>query len=142
MLSLGADKGLHGVALFMVGPSVIVSRKPISHLADFKGKKIRIFASQFQRVAMGQLGAVPKPMTLGDVLPALQDNALDGAISAVTVLNSMQFVRVSKYVTEIDQPAIFGIAEISRKWYDTLPADLQQIVDQDATVLPRRSIPG
>ena len=36
--------------------------------------------------------------------------------------------------TRIDQPAIFGIAEISKKWYDTLPADLQQIVDRDATV--------
>jgi TRAP-type C4-dicarboxylate transport system substrate-binding protein len=133
MLGLGADKGLHGVALFMVGPSVIVSRKPISHLADFKGMKIRIFASQFQRVAMQRLGAVPKPMTLGEVLPALQDNALDGAVSAVTVLNSMQFVRVAKYVTEIDQPAIFGVAELSEKWYDTLPADLRQIVDRDAT---------
>lgn len=132
MLGLGADKGLHGVALFMIGPSVIVSRKPIAHLADFKGKKIKIFASQFQRVAMQRLGAVPKPMTLGDVLPALQDNALDGAVSALTVLNAMQFMRVAKYATEIDQPAIFGIAEVSKKWYDLLPADLQQIVDKDA----------
>jgi TRAP-type transport system periplasmic protein len=132
MLALGADKGLHGVALFMVGPSVIASRKPIAHLADFKGKKIRIFASQFQRVAMERLGAVPKPMTLADVLPALQDNALDGAVSAMTVLNSMQFMRATKYVTEIDQPAIFGIAELSRKWYDSLPPDLRQIVDNDA----------
>jgi TRAP-type transport system periplasmic protein len=132
MLGLGADKGLHGVALFMVAPSVVVSRTPISHLADFKGKKIRIFASEFQRVAMQRLGAVPKPMTLGEVLPGLQDNALDGAVSAMTVLNVMQFQRAAKYVTEIDQPAIFGIAEISKKWYGALPADLQQIVDRDA----------
>ena len=54
MLGLGAgDKGLHGVALFAVAPSVIVSRKPIGHLADFKDMKIRIFSPpQFQRVAM------------------------------------------------------------------------------------------
>jgi TRAP-type transport system periplasmic protein len=132
MLGLGADKGLHGVALFMVGLSVIVSRKPIAHLADFKGKKIRIFASQFQQVAMQRLGAVPKPMTLGDVLPALQDNALDGAVSAMTVLNAMQFARAANYVTEIGQPAIFGVAELSEKWYTALPADLQQILDKDA----------
>ncbi len=86
MLGLGADKGLHGVALFMVGAvRRSFATKPIRHLADFKGKKIRIFASQFQRVAMQRLGAVPKPMTLGEVLPALQDNALDGAVSASTV---------------------------------------------------------
>jgi TRAP-type C4-dicarboxylate transport system substrate-binding protein len=35
-------------------------------------------------------------------------------------------------VTEIGQPAIFGIAEVSKKWYDSLPADLQQIVDKAA----------
>ena len=132
MLKLGADKGLHGIALFMVSPSVVVSTKPIRHLADFKGKKIRIFASQFQRVAMQRLGALPKAMTLGEVLPALQDNALDGAVTALTVLNSMQFLRAAKYATEIDQPAIFGIAELSKKWYASLPADLQQIVDKDA----------
>jgi TRAP-type transport system periplasmic protein len=132
MLGLGADKGLHGVALFMVSPSVVVSTKPIRHLVDFRGKKIRIFASQFQKVAMQRLGAVPKPMTLGDVLPALQDNAIDGAISALTVVSPMQFQKAAKYVTEIDQPAIFGIAEISSKWYDSLPADLQTIVDRAA----------
>ncbi len=35
-------------------------------------------------------------------------------------------------MTETGQPAIFAIVEISEKWYDSLPADLQQIVDKDA----------
>ena len=47
MLKLGADKGLHGAGLMMAQPSCIISKTPIRHLADFKGKKIRIFASQF-----------------------------------------------------------------------------------------------
>src|SRR5580658_8973135 len=63
MLGLGADKGLHGVGLFMVNPSSVVARTPIRRLADFKGKKIRILASRFQSVAMTRLGATPKPMT-------------------------------------------------------------------------------
>lgn len=132
MLDLGADKGLHGAALFMVSPSVVVSTRPIRRLADLKGKKIRIFASQFQRVAMQRLGAIPKPMTLGEVLPALQDNALDGAVSALTVISPMQFQKAAKYATEIGQPAIFGIVEVSSKWYGSLPADLRGIVDKDA----------
>jgi len=131
MLGLGADKGLHGVGLFMISPSVVVATKPIRHLADFKGKKIRIFASQFQSVAMQRLGAIPKPMTLGEVLPALEDNALDAAVSGLTVISPMHFQQAAKYVTETGQPAIFGIAEVSKKWYDSLPADLQHIVDTD-----------
>jgi TRAP-type C4-dicarboxylate transport system substrate-binding protein len=132
MLGLGADKGLHGAGLFMATPSSIVAIKPIRQLADFKGRKIRIFASQFESVAVQRLGAIPKPMTLAEVLPALQDNSLDGAITSLSNDNAMHYVNVAKYVTEIGQPVIFGIVEISKKWYDSLPADLQLIVDNDA----------
>ena len=48
MLSLGSGKGLHGVGLMMAQPSCIIAKSAIRHIADFKGKKIRIFASQFQ----------------------------------------------------------------------------------------------
>jgi TRAP-type transport system periplasmic protein len=132
MLGLGADKGLHGAGLFMNSQSAVIARTPIRHLADFKGRKIRIFASQFQSVAMQRLGATPKPMTLGGVLAALQDNALDGAVSSVAVFSTMHFQEAAKYVTETGQPAIFGIAEVSKKWHDSLPVDLQQIIDKDA----------
>jgi TRAP-type C4-dicarboxylate transport system substrate-binding protein len=132
ILGLGADKGLHGAALFMSSPSSIIATKPIRRLADFKGKKIRIFGSQFESVAMARLGTIPKPMTLAEVLPALQDNSIDGAVASVSNDNTMHYVSAAKYVTEIGQPVIFGIVEISKKWYDSLPADLQQILDKDA----------
>jgi TRAP-type C4-dicarboxylate transport system substrate-binding protein len=132
MLGLGADKGLHGAALLMSTPSSVIAKAPIRHLADFMGKKIRIFASQFESVTMKRLGATPKPMTLAEVLPALHDNSIDGAVSALTIFGPMHFESAAKYVTEIGQPAIFGIVEISRKWYDSLPGDLQQIIDRDA----------
>ena len=132
MLGLGADKGLHGVALFAATQSSVIAKSPIRHLADFKGKKIRIFGSQFQVVAMTLLGATPKPMTLADVLPALQDNVIDAAISSITVFAAMHYEVVAKYVTETNQSAVFGIVEVSRKWYDSLPADLQRLLDKDA----------
>src|ERR1700726_1542927 len=43
MLGLGANKGLHGVGLMMAQPTCIISKTPIRHIADFKGKKVRIF---------------------------------------------------------------------------------------------------
>ena len=132
MLGLGADKGLHGAGLFMAAPSAIISITPIRQLADFKGKKIRIFGSQFQTVAMQRLGATPKPMTLAEVLPALHDNAIDAAYAATFVFTTMHYIDAAKYVTETGQPVTFAAVEISKKWYDSLPADLQQIIDRDA----------
>src|ERR1700685_4545020 len=132
MLKLGADKGLHGAGLMMAQPSCIISKTPIRHLADFKGKKIRIFASQFQSVAFDRLGATPVVMTLGDVLPALQQGAIDGAVAGTVIYAAMHYIDAAKYVTDIGQPVVFGLAAVSKKWYDSLPPDLQQIIDKDA----------
>jgi TRAP-type transport system periplasmic protein len=55
MLSLGADKGLHGIGLYMALPSTLISRTPIRQLSDIKGKKIRVFASKFQTEAFQRL---------------------------------------------------------------------------------------
>ena len=118
MLGLGADKGLHGVGLYIAQPSCILSKTPIRHLADFKGKKIRIFASQFQSTAFDRLGATPVAMTLGDVLPALQQGAIDGAVAGIGVFVNMHFHDAAKYVVETNQPAIFIILEVSQKWYE------------------------
>jgi TRAP-type C4-dicarboxylate transport system substrate-binding protein len=132
MLGLGADKGLHGVALFMNSPSSVIAKTPVRYLADFKGKKIRVLASPFQTQAIDRLGATPVAMTLGDVVPALQQGAIDGAVGGIVVWTPMHFQDAAKFVTETGQPAVYAIAEVSKTWYDSLPADLQKIIDSDA----------
>src|SRR5271169_2105236 len=131
MLGLGANKGLHGVGMFMTQMSSVVSKVPIRHLADFKGKKLRVFASQFQTAAFERLGATPVAMSLGDVLPAIQQGAIDGSLAGLTIYTNFHYQDAAKYVTETDQPGVFIIVEISQKWYESLPADLQKIVDRD-----------
>jgi TRAP-type C4-dicarboxylate transport system substrate-binding protein len=132
MLSLGADKGIHGAALFIAQPSLIISRTPIRSIADFKGKKLRVLAADMQQEMIKSLGASPVAMTLGDVLPALQQGTIDGSVLAMTVISTMHFWDAAKYGTEINQPFIFSIAILSKKWYDAMPKDLQTIIDTDA----------
>jgi TRAP-type C4-dicarboxylate transport system substrate-binding protein len=132
MLSLGGDKGLHGVGLFMAEQSVLVSRMPLRHLADFKGRKIRIFASPFQSEAFERLGITPVAMTLGDVLPAIQQGTIDGAITGIGPVANFHMVDAAKFVTQTGQPAIFLIVEINKTWFESLPKDLQQTVEKDA----------
>jgi TRAP-type C4-dicarboxylate transport system substrate-binding protein len=91
-----------------------------------------VLASPFQTQAIGRLGATPVAMTLGDVVPAMQQGAIDGAVGGIVVWTPMHFQDAAKYVTETGQPAIYVIVEVSKTWYDSLPADLQKIVDRDA----------
>lgn len=132
MLGLGADKGLHGAALFLAAPSAVISKTPIRHVADFRGKKIRIFASDFQSVALERLGATPVAMSLSDVLPALQQGTIDGAIAGIPVFVNFHYQDAAKYITDIGQPAIFLIVELNQKWFASLPPDLQKVVSADA----------
>jgi TRAP-type C4-dicarboxylate transport system substrate-binding protein len=132
MFSLGANKGIHGVALFVSQPSSIISRTPIRHLADIKGKKLRVLAADMQQEMLKRLGASPIAMTLGDVLPALQQGTIDGAVLATTVDATMKMYDAAKYITETGQPIIFSEAFVSKKWYDSLPPDLQKVIDTDA----------
>jgi TRAP-type transport system periplasmic protein len=132
MLGLGAEKGLHGVGLALAEPAEVIAKNPIRHLADFKGKKLRIFASEFQSVAFQRLGATPVAMSPSDVMPAIQQGSLDGAVAGVELLAGMHFNDAAKYITMTNHSAIFFVVELSKKWFDSLPADLQQIVERDA----------
>jgi TRAP-type C4-dicarboxylate transport system substrate-binding protein len=80
-------------------------------------------------------------MTLGDVVPAMQQGAIDGAIGGIVVWTPMHFNDAAKYVTETGQPAVYAIVEVSKTWYDSLPADLQKIVDKDAAAEQAAIIP-
>jgi TRAP-type C4-dicarboxylate transport system substrate-binding protein len=132
MFSFGANKGIHGVALFVSQPSSIISRTPVRRLADLKGKKLRVLAADMQQEMVKRLGASPIAMTLGDVLPAIQQGTIDGAVLATTVDATMKMYDAAKYITETGQPIIFSMSFISKKWYDSLPPDLQKIIDTDA----------
>ena len=132
MLGLGANKGLRGVGLLLGEPNEIIAKAAIRHLDDLKDKKIRIFASDFQSTTFKRLGATPVAMSLGDVLPAIQQGAIDGATGGVEAFAGLHFYDTAKYITMTNHAAIFLIVEVNRKWYDSLPADLQEIVERTA----------
>jgi TRAP-type transport system periplasmic protein len=127
-LALGANKGLIGASLFYTGPTVFDMRAPVRNLADLKGKKVRVLASPFQMEQLTRLGGTGVPLSLGDVLPALQQGTLDGALGALPVFSALQYQDTARYMTETGQAYIFSMAALSKRWFDGLPPDLQAIV--------------
>jgi TRAP-type C4-dicarboxylate transport system substrate-binding protein len=132
ILGLGANKGLVGVGIAPIGPSSIATRKPLRHLADFRGTKVRVLASPFQLEMVKRMDASPVAMTLADVLPGLQQGAIDAALATITVFTTLQYQDAAKYIVENDQPYLNSIIVMSKRWLDRLPPDLQKIVRDDA----------
>jgi len=141
ILGLGANKGLVGIGIVPIGPSSIATRKPMRRLADFKGTKIRVLASPFQLEMIKRMDASPVAMTLADVLPALQQGAVDAALATITVYTTMQYQDAAKYVVESDQPYLNSIIVMSKRWLDSLPPDLQKIVRDDAEKVSQEFTP-
>jgi TRAP-type C4-dicarboxylate transport system substrate-binding protein len=50
----------------------------------------------------------------------------------VQLLSGLHFYDSVKYVTMTSHSAIYLTVELSKKWYESLPPDLQVIVDRDA----------
>ena len=140
-LALGANKGLIGLALFVNAPVTVLTRKPVHRLADFKGLKIRILSSDFQIEQIKRLGATPVAMSLGDVMSALQQGAIDGALASVPAFTPLHFYDAAKYMTETSQYYVLIVAEMSKKWFDALPADLQKIIMTEADSASRAIVP-
>ena len=140
LFNLGLNKGLVGLGIFMIGPSAIITRKPVHHLADYKGMKIRVLASPFQQEMINRMDASPVAMTLGDVLPALQQGAIDGALTPLNVFTTMHYQDAAKYVVETGQPHVNPILVMNAKWVDALPPDLQKTVRDDSAEVSKEIV--
>jgi TRAP-type transport system periplasmic protein len=78
---------------------------------------------------------------LADVLPAIQQGTIDGALGILSVFTTMHYQDVAKTITETGQPWINVMAVLSTKWVDGLPADLQKVVRDDATAATAQIVP-
>jgi TRAP-type transport system periplasmic protein len=125
VLALGEARGIKGIGIFFNSPIIVLSRRPIQSLADFNGKKIRVFATPLQIEPMKKLGAAPVPMAFGEVIPALQNGTIDGMLAGMPVLTPLKFYDVAKMVTEIHPSIVTSIQVVNKKWFDGLSAEVQ-----------------
>ena len=131
-LAQGEAKGVKGISLVYLATTAIVSRKPIRKLDDFKGKKIRVFASPMQLLPMTRVGATGAPMPLVSVLPALQQGAIDGVFGSTVIFLPFKYYTTAKYMVRTHASYITSVAGMGKKWFDGLPGDLQKLVTEEA----------
>src|SRR5262245_32113848 len=96
-LAMAENRGLKGVSLIVYGPAGFCRRTAIHTPDDMKGKKFRVLATPIEMAMVSSLGATGIPMTLGEVLAALQQGAIDGSESAITVFTTFKYFDVAKY---------------------------------------------
>ncbi len=99
-------------------------RRPIHSVADVKGLKMRVQASQVQEDTYTAMGALPTPIAFSELYTALQTRVVDGADVPVADLISLKFYQVTKYLTLTRHVPILDAFMVSSKFMaKLLPAD-------------------
>jgi C4-dicarboxylate-binding protein DctP len=130
-------KGIVGLAYWDNGFKVMTANKPLRHVADFRGLKMRIQSSKVLDSQFRALGAVPQVMAFSEVYQALQTGVVDGTENTPSNVYTQKMHEVQKYLTASDHGYI-GYAVIANKaFWDGLPADIRKTLEgamADATV--------
>jgi len=138
VLALGADKNLQVVSVLTYAMAHYFGKQPLRSLDDFKGKKLRVNATDAERAKMRQFGATAVAMDLAEVVPGLQQGVIDGTMSATAVYVIFKFHDIAKVLTEVHDTMIISTGAVSRPWLDKLPADLRRLViDEGRKLQPK-----
>lgn len=137
------QSGFKVLGYFSTGDSGIQTVKaPVRTPADLKGVKIRVMENPALIESMKALGANPTPLPFPEVYTSMKQGVVEGATIDYTALWTTKVYETVKYITE---PGFHILSEprpmlISGKFFASLPADVQQWVQQaahEATVFER-----
>ncbi|MGB0629889.1 MAG: TRAP transporter substrate-binding protein [Alphaproteobacteria bacterium] len=127
-LALGEGKGIVGGHVYTYDGTSYMTTTPIKTLADLKGKKIRVLATQMEREIVGQFGATGVPIPFTEVVPAIQRKVVDGARTSLVVAAKAKFPTVTKNLTIVNGAYITTGAWFSKVWLGKLSNNHRKIV--------------
>jgi len=133
LASFGEAKGVEPLITFLNGPMMLVSHKPVRAVADMKGLKLRTpGAAPMHIEPFKKIGASPVSLPLGEVLPAMQNKGIDGAITAFTVLTAFKYYDITKSATYL--PGTWAVVSgvVNRAFMKSLGPELEAIVRDEA----------
>jgi TRAP-type C4-dicarboxylate transport system substrate-binding protein len=125
-------KGIIGCGQIATGDVRYISHNPVRRLADFNGKKFRINGTDAERERFKRVGVTSVAMNLADMLTALQNKTIDGSGSGTTIFVNFNLDTVSKELLQLEDTLIVSYCGMSKKWLDTLPADLRAMVIKES----------
>lgn len=130
MEDIGDKKGVTVASFIVYDMQYFTFKQPAASLADVKGRRIRVLASEAEQAAVQSLGMASIPMALPEVLPALQQGTIDGVSSGLSIFTTLRYYDASPNALETRLWGILAGVLMSKDWLTGLPADLRkQVLD-------------
>ena len=122
------------LGLWVHGPGVIHTNRPITDVADLRGLKLRA-PTRTTTTLFTELGATAVGMPVPAVPESLSRGVIDGAVIPWEVVPALKVQELVANHTEFPGEALYTTAFImamNPAAYDALPADLQAVIDANS----------
>jgi len=123
-------KGIKGLAYWDNGFKIMTGNKPLIHVADFRGMKMRIQSSKVLEAQFRALGAIPQVLAFSEVYQAMQTGVVDGGENTPSNCYTQKMNEVQKYMTVSNHGYIGYAVIVNKKFWDGLPADVRAQLDK------------
>jgi TRAP-type C4-dicarboxylate transport system substrate-binding protein len=112
---------------------VIVSTKPILSVADVPGLKLRMYPNDVAVHSWQNLGAVTLQVPFGQTYLGLREGVVQAVTVPLSVVRSVKFTEVAKYITAIKEyPQVWPISISEVTWKKLTPDQQKLMMDAAA----------
>lgn len=112
-----------------VGFVHVFTSTPVNKPDDLKGLKMWTWEGDpIAETAFKALGINPTPLSLDNVMTSLQTGLIDAFYTSPYAATVLQWYTRVKYMVDVPLADAAGAVLISKKYFDTLPKDLQDIL--------------
>jgi len=119
---------IHLMADILTTPYQFHMAQPSANVTDLEQRRMRVSGPGL--TAMTEIfNGIPTGMPLPEVYEALQRGVIDGAIAPWTAVPTFNLDEVAPYHIEGDLAVGLTFMGMSKRFYDSLPADLQALID-------------
>ncbi|MBI1805292.1 MAG: TRAP transporter substrate-binding protein DctP [Ignavibacteria bacterium] len=123
------ENGFINLGWAEVGFVYVFSNTPVRTADDMKNVKMWMWEGDpIAGAAFKAIGIHPIPLTITDVLTSLQTGLINAVYSPPLAAIGFQWFSHVKYMLNVPLANAAGAVVISKKKYDELPADLQEIL--------------
>lgn len=123
-----------------MGFAYLMSTQPIASLADMRGKKVWIpTGDPVGQAAFEAMGVPPIPLTIADVMVALQTGQIDTVANSFVGAIALQWHTRVKHVTDKPLLYVYGLLMVAKDAYDKIPKEhlgtVRETVDKHFSIL-------
>ncbi|HEY9165206.1 MAG TPA: TRAP transporter substrate-binding protein DctP [Candidatus Kryptonia bacterium] len=113
----------------------VFTQKPVYSVDDMQNVKAWMWEGDpIAEVSFKVLKLAPIPLSIADVNSALQTGMINCVYSPPLAIIPLQWFTKMKYMLDVPLANSTGAALISKKYFDTLPQDLQQLLVKDGQI--------